>query len=98
PGIGHADAHGWTRVGARGFAAGYATAIVTCESLWVEGFHAPQPSSTGYSAAMLGVNSSGNPLWPVNLSPSSYISKARFFNAGRTEAILSRSRSAAIPG
>ncbi len=62
---------------------------------------ASEPSTVpaiAYSAARFGVNSSGRPLWPVNLSPSSYISKARFFNAGRTEAILSRSRSAAIPG
>ena len=51
-----------------------------------------------YSAARFGVNSSGNPLCPVNLSPSSYISNARFLSAGRTEAILSRSKSAAIPG
>ena len=60
----------------------------------------PSPTifASGYSAARFGVNSSGNPLWPVSLSPSSYISNARFFKAGRTEAILSRSRSAAIPG
>src|SRR5262249_51206111 len=58
----------------------------------------PYLRGRGYSAARFGVNSSGNPLWPVSLSPSTYISKARFFNAGRTAAILSRSRSAAIPG
>ena len=51
-----------------------------------------------YSAARFGVNSSGKPLWPVSLSPSSYISKARFFTAGRTAAICSGSRSAAMPG
>jgi hypothetical protein len=51
-----------------------------------------------YSAARFGVNSSGKPLWPVSLSPSSYISKARFFTAGRAAAICSGSRSAAMPG
>ena len=51
-----------------------------------------------YSAARFGVNSSGKPLWPVSLSPSSYISKARFFTTGRTAAICSGSRSAAMPG
>jgi hypothetical protein len=72
--------------------------------------HPPRPSpSTGkafvqgglwgrYSAARFGVNSSGKPLWPVSLSPSSYISKARFFTAGRAAAICSGSRSAAMPG
>ena len=47
-----------------------------------------RPESTGYSAARFGVNSSGNPLWPVSRSPSSYISKARFFNAGTTDGDL----------
>ena len=66
----------------------------------VEGLRAPPPASRRYysAAARFGVNSSGKPLWPVSLSPSSYISKARFFSAGRIAAIWSRSRSAAIPG
>src|SRR5665213_956408 len=55
-------------------------------------WRASEPSTilaADYSAARFGVNSSGNPLCPVNFSPSAYISKARFFSAGSTEAILS---------
>jgi rhodanese-related sulfurtransferase len=56
-------------------------------------------SPRAYSAAArFGVTSSGRPGWPVSRSPSSHISRARFFIAGRTEAILSVSRSAATPG
>jgi hypothetical protein len=50
------------------------------------------------AAARFGVGSNGKPGWPVNRRPSSHISSACFFIAGRTEAILSVSRSAAIPG
>ena len=50
------------------------------------------------AAARFGVASSGRPGWPVSLSPSSHISSACFFIAGKTAAILSASRSAATPG
>ena len=63
------------------------------------GYPPHKAASSAYSAAArFGVGSNGNPGWPVSLSPSAHISSACFFIAGKTEAIFSRSRSAAIPG
>src|SRR5260370_16474191 len=54
-----------------------------CRCRGVRRWRASEPSTSfavSYSAARFGVNSSGNPLLPVNLSPSSYLSKAPFFH------------------
>jgi hypothetical protein len=56
------------------------------------------PMRRSQPGTRFGVVSNGSPGWPVNRSPSACISRACFLTVGRMETILSKSRSAAIPG